>query len=331
MISRRQFHSLAFASLGASLTRDLWASEAQAGPSGRYFYFAIVADSHIIDAFYRGPENSPEDTESMFHTSERLIAARDLINSLDPPIEQVFLLGDYFHDYPSTDYEFYFRNQTRLDHARAITQGFRMPAHVGFGNHDYDVPRVSREMSHALFAAKFQLKPYYSVDYKGCRFVLLNNALGETWNPAASAYDLETGSFGEPQLNWLEEQLRAGKPTFVFTHFPLWVCAATEVKDYGLYPLLHKYQDNIQLVVTGHWHKWIDFAHTFGPQHYVMAATRYDPNAYMLMEVDTQAWSWRFVNAGLVEWATHYSKPWQRTASLHAGFGGTSRTGAGLS
>ena len=71
--------------------------------------------------------------------------------------------------------------------------------------------------------------------------------------------------------------------------------------------MLRKYQDNIQLVVTGHVHKWIDFAHTYGPQHYIMAATRYDPNAYMLMEVDTKRLTWRFMNADLVQWSTHYS------------------------
>ena len=311
MITRRGFNSLAIASLGASLTRNLWAGEAHLDASGRYFYFAVISDTHIIDSFYKGPENSPEDTESMFHTRERLTSARDLINSLSPSIEQVFLPGDYFHDYPSADYDFYFKNRTRLDVAKEITDGFRMPVHVGFGNHDYDVPRVSREMSHQLFAVKFNLKPYYSVDHKGVRFIMLNNALGETWNPKSSVYNLDTGSFGEQQLNWLESQLSANKPTFVFTHFPLWICSPTEVKDYGLHPILRKYRETIQLVVTGHWHKWIDFAHTFGPQHYVMAATRYDPNAYMLVEVDTQTHAWRFMNASLVEWSTHYSKPWQ--------------------
>ncbi|MGA9668354.1 MAG: hypothetical protein WBQ94_04055 [Terracidiphilus sp.] len=42
-----------------------------------------------------------------------------------------------------------------------------------------------------------------------------------------------------------------------------------------------------------------------------MAATRYDPNAYMLMEVDTRRATWRFINANLVEWSTHYSKPYR--------------------
>lgn len=70
MLDRRQFSLLASGSLGASLVRSLWASEARVTPSDRYFYFAVIADSHIIDPFYRGPQNSPEDTESIFHTSQ---------------------------------------------------------------------------------------------------------------------------------------------------------------------------------------------------------------------------------------------------------------------
>jgi hypothetical protein len=315
VIDRRQFGTLALTSLGGGLTRNLWAREARVAPSPRYFYFAVIADTHIIDSYYKGPENSPEDTESMFHTSERLISARDLINSLDPPIEQVFLVGDYFHDYPSADFDFYFKNKTRLDHAKEITDGFRMPVYVGFGNHDYDVPRVSRDFSHELFSAKFHLKPYYAVEHKGWKFIHLNNALGDTWKPGSAVYDLDTGSFGEDQLNWFEAQLREHKPTFVFTHFPLWLCAPTEIADYGLHSILRQYTDTIQLVVTGHWHKWIDFAHTFGPQHYVIAATRYDANAYMLVEVDAKMQTWRFINANLVEWSTHYSKGYLQHSS----------------
>jgi hypothetical protein len=86
---------------------------------------------------------------------------------------------------------------------------------------------------------------------------------------------------------------------------------APEFRDYGLQPLLRRHADTIQLVVSGHVHKWIDFAHTYGPQHYIMAATRYDPNAYMLMEVDKRHGTWRFLNADLVQWSTHYSKPYR--------------------
>ena len=307
-MDRRQFNTLAAASLGSLITPKLWAERTKATASSDKFYFALIADTHIIDDFYvKGSENGVEDNESILVTTPRLVSARDLINSLSPAIEQVFLIGDYFHNYPSTDYDFYFRNTTRLDNAKAITDGFRMPVHLGFGNHDYDVHRVPREMSHRLFKAKFNADPYSALNYKGWKFVHLNNFLGSTQDRTASTFSPNTGSLGEEQLHWLEAQLQERKPTFVFVHYPLLQIAPTEFGDYGLHPLLRKYQDNIQLVVTGHVHKWIDFAHTYGPQHYIMAATRYDPNAYMLMEVDTKRLTWRFMNADLVQWSTHYS------------------------
>ena len=311
-MDRRQFNSLAAASVGGLLTSKLWAERTRATASPDKFYFALIADTHIIDNFYvKGSENGVEDNESILLTTPRLTSARDLINSLSPAIEQVFLIGDYFHNYPSTDYDFYFKNTTRLDNAKAITDGFHMPVHLGFGNHDYDVHHVPREMSNRLFKAKFNAEPYSVLDYKGWKFVHLNNFLGSTQERGASDFNPGIGSLGEEQLHWFEAQLQQGKPTFVFVHYPLLQIVATEFGDYGLHPLLRKHQDNIQLVVTGHVHKWIDFAHTYGPQHYIMAATRYDPNAYMLMEVDTKRATWRFMNASLVDWSTHYSKPYR--------------------
>lgn len=309
-MTRRQFGALSAGVLGSSLTRSLWAREASSSVDGRYFYFAIIADTHIIDDFYHGQESNALDTETLHHTSANLTSVRTLINSLNPPIERVFLVGDYFHNYPSTDYDFYFSNKTRLDNAKALTDGFKMPVHVGFGNHDYDVPAVSREMSHRLFEAKFDTKPYYSIELKGYKFIHLNNFLGVTWNPTSTSNDRSQGSLGQDQLNWLEAQLQEHKPTFVFIHYPLWYIQPTEFADYGLHPLLRKYKETIQMVVSGHYHKWIDFAHTYGPQHYVVASTRYDPNAYMLIEVDRRLNTWRFMNESLVEWSTHYSKPY---------------------
>jgi len=311
VLTRRSFNSLAAATLASSLTRSLWAREASLQSGGRYFYFALLADTHIIDNFYvKGSENGVEDNESILVTTPRLTAARNLINSLNPAIEQVFVLGDYFHNYPSTDYDFYFKNTTRLDNAKAITDAFHMPVHIGFGNHDYDVRHVSREMSHRLFKAKFNAEPYSVLDYKGYKFIHLNNFLGSTQDRAASDFNPGIGSLGEKQLHWFEAQLQQSKPAFVFVHYPLGSIAPTEFSDYGLHSLLRKYAGTIQLVVTGHLHKWIDHAREYGPQHYVMASTRYDPNAYMLLEVDTKQGSWRFINADLVEWSTHYSKPY---------------------
>ncbi|MBB5326729.1 metallophosphoesterase family protein [Tunturiibacter gelidoferens] len=313
-MDRRQFTTLGAASLGNLLTRRLWAEQVRASASPDKFYFALVADTHIIDNFYvKGSENGVEDNESILVTTPRLTSARDLINSLDPAIEQVFLIGDYFHNYPSTDYDFYFKNTTRLDNAKTITDGFKMPVHLGFGNHDYDVRHVPREMSHRLFKAKFNAEPYSVVDYKGYKFIHLNNFLGSTQDRNSADFNPAIGSLGEEQLHWFEAQLQQHKPTFIFIHYPLVQDRPVEFADYGLHPLLKKYQNNIQLVVSGHVHKWIDYGHTFGPQHYTMAATRYDPNAYMLLEVDTRHATSRFMNIDLVQWDTHYSKPWHAT------------------
>lgn len=292
-----------------NIAGDVLAAERAADK--RYFRFAVIADTHIIDDFYKGPEGNQLDTETIFKTTDRLTSARNVIDNLNPAVEKVFLVGDYFHDYPSPDYDFYFKNKTRIDNAKALTDAFKAPVHVGFGNHDYAVPKVSREMSHRLFKDKLGLNPYYSVEHRGYKFVHLNNFAGETWNDKSAVYNKSVGSLGETQLNWFEAELKQNKPTFVFIHYPLYSVQAAEVKDYGMLALLKKYKDTIQMTVSGHWHRWFDFARTFGAQHYVMGSTRYDPDAYMIVEVDTKRGNYRILNLNLVDWATHYSEPYK--------------------
>jgi hypothetical protein len=309
-LDRRHFGILGAQAIAAASTQRAWTALA-APTTAERFHFAVVADPHIIDEFYvKGTENGVEDNESILLTTERLTSARTLINSLQPKMEQVFVIGDCFHNYPSADYDFYFKNTTRIDNAKALFDGFNAPVHLGFGNHDYDVPRISREMSHRLFADKLKAKPYSVVDYKGFRFIHLNNFMGATWDKDSSQFNKGMGSLGEEQLNWFEGLMADRKPTVVFIHYPLWLVAGTEVKDYGLHPLLLKHRESIQMVLSGHWHKWVDFAHTYGPQHYVSGATRYDPNAYMLFEADAKKQTMRWMNADLVQWSTHYSKPY---------------------
>lgn len=318
-ISRRNFNQLSAASLGAALSPS-WLSAA-AAPEDKPFHFAVVSDTHIIDKFYKpGSENGFEDNDSIMKTSERLIAARDVINDIrfadGSAVEQIYLPGDVFHNYPSVDYDFYLQNETRIDIAKKLLDGFKAPVYMGWGNHDYDVPRVSREMSHRLFKAKLKTDPYSSVDYKGFRFLHLNNFLGETWDNTSPNFKKDIGSLGEVQLQWVEAQLAARKPTVVFIHYPLWIVKPTEVKDFGLHPLLRKYKDNIQVVISGHWHKWVDFSHTYGPQHTVTAATRYDPNAFMLFRADARKGTIQWLDEKRVDWSTHFAKPYASKPQL---------------
>lgn len=167
---------------------------------------------------------------------------------------------------------------------------------------------ASREVSHELFRRKLGLKPCYSVDDNDWKFIHLNNFLGDTWQAGHANYNKSRGGLGEEQLNWLEAELALRKPTFVFIHFPLQIVAPTERADYGLHPLLKKHKDTVRHVISGHWHRWFDFGRTYGPQHLVIAATRYDPDAYLIVEVDRRRQTHRLLNIDLVDWNTHYSE-----------------------
>jgi len=301
VLTRREFIHRSAAGLALP---TLW----QAAPLPNTFYIGVIADSHVIDQYYKGPESNPEDSESIFKTSERLASARDVLNNVRPGLDKVFLVGDYFHDYPSPDLDFYFTNTTRIDHAKALTDGFRMPVHVGFGNHDYSVPNVSREASHELFRRKLGVKPFYAVDHKGWKFIHLNNFLGTTWQVGHAAYRKQRGSLGEEQLLWLEAQLQERRPTMIFIHYPLSLVEPTEVSDLGLHTLLKRHAATVQRVISGHWHRWVDAGTEFGPPHLVIAATRYDADAYLIVEIDAKAGTHRLLNLDLVEWNTKYSR-----------------------
>jgi len=281
----------------------------------RYFYFAVIADTHIIDEFYKGPESNPVDTESMFKTAERYTAARDVINSLDPKIEAVFIAGDYIHNYPSRDYDFYFSNRTRFDIVKEITAGFNMPVYPCFGNHDYDLPDIPLEFSHALFREKWGLDPYYYIDLKGFRFIHLNNYLGCSMDPESGKYNNDLGSFGEEQLLWLEALLAEKNPSFVFFHQPMIMIMPNEIGDLDVFSILNKHRNCVKMVIAGHWHRWVDFSWLFGVRHMVCASTRYDGDSYMIIEVDRQTQGFRILNWPCYQWITFNTAPY--TQSQH--------------
>ena len=66
----------------------------------------------------------------------------------------------------------------------------------------------------------------------------------------------------------------------------------------------------MQRVISGHRHRWIDAGTAYGPPHLVIAATRYDEDAYLILEIDTTTATHRPLNLNLVEWDTHFSRPY---------------------
>jgi 3',5'-cyclic AMP phosphodiesterase CpdA len=276
--------------------------------SGHRFRVAVIADTHIVDPYYKGPEDTPEDTQSMAFTTERLIAARKEINHIAPAVEQIFHLGDVVHDSPAMSFDFYSKNRTRLDIARDLFAGFHAPLHMTLGNHDYVLSQMTREQTHQLFAEKLKIQPYKAIEYKGWKFILLNCFMGATWDNHDARYDEGTGTLGRAQLEWLDAELAQPGPSIVMTHYPLWRIDDEEFMDLSLQKLLRKYHSKVQLVLAGHWHKWVDFAHTFGPQHYLVASTRYDPNAMMILDLEENSSRWQIANTKCIDWSTHHAR-----------------------
>lgn len=258
------------------------------------FRFAVVADTHVIDEWYEGPESNQLDTESMFFTEERFTSARNRIRDLQTPVDFVVHLGDLIHDYPPGDLEFMAVNQTRMDTAAAILNGFGVPFHMCFGNHDYEFRRVSREDSHAFFADKLGVQPWSSFEHRGWKFILLNTYTGTTH--AMDGPQGMNGSLGEEQLLWLEAELAEEKPTFVFMHQMLQIMETNEVADLGVHVLMERYKETIHHVLAGHTHRWLDLGNQYGPPHRVIGATRYDEDCFVIAEVDLAEGTSRFLN-----------------------------------
>lgn len=149
----------------------------------------------------------------------------------DKTLDFVVTLGDFTLYGKKTEYQAF---QKKI-------AGLKVPLHYVEGNHD-GVAGGWRNFEKIIGPA------YYAFDHDDCRFIVLNNAFQESFDPA--------------QFKWLKSQLAAaaGKNIFVFMHKP--VFDPSEIyKDYvmsgravteELTKLFSKYK--VRYVFAGHIH-----------------------------------------------------------------------------
>jgi hypothetical protein len=92
------------------------------------------------------------------------------------------------------------------------------------------------------------------------------------------------GSLGEKQLAWLDEQLSANMPSFVFLHHHSFSFKETEYPGgvfEGLDDVLEKHPGTVQLTISGHLHRWVDLE-----SKVIIGATRFDEDAYFIVRCD---------------------------------------------
>ena len=280
-------------------------------PTSTTFRVAMLADTHLIDSYYVGPENSALDTESILHSVERLGKTQQIVNRIQPPVEQVFVAGDIIHDYGSNERPFYDQNRTVFDIAHELFSGFQMPVYLGFGNHDYSVPQISFAMTEELFKTKLGVPaPYYAVDYKGWRFLHLNCFKGATQDPTSPMASREYGSFGRTQLDWMDTELSDGLPAVLIFHIPLPFIQMNEFPDIDFFKVLDKHVKDVKMIVAGHWHLWFDLGDSSGAPHMVIAATRYDENSFAIAELTTDTHEFTWVHNDLWHEMEHGADTW---------------------
>ncbi len=285
----------------------------------------LLADTHVIASYYTCCESPGLDTISIYRTGDRLRYTADLANQLVPRPERGFVMGDVFHDnyHYGDDLQAYLDNESAIGNAKTLLDRFAFPMDVAFGNHDYDLDEASRAFSHELFDAVMGVKPYYAVDHRGFRFLMLNSQLGDTWDEGSAAFDPGTGSFGKEQLTWAAKQLDDGMPTFLmFHHHPLAGTLAREelseadavrgtIRD--VYDLAKTYADNVEIVFAGHLHRWIDADGTAGfvgddsVPWYVLGAVRYDAENFWLLELDEATGDWSILDKDKAQFGTTWS------------------------
>jgi len=124
------------------------------------------------------------------------------------------------------------------DEFERVTRTLKMPYYLVIGNHD-----VQCKEGIKIFRNRYG-PPYYSFDYEGCHFIILNSD------------DQEDGKnciIGR-QLEWLKQDLEAhskAKDIFVFIHKPLWESYPKQWNA-DVHPLFVKHK--VDFVFAGHMH-----------------------------------------------------------------------------
>ena len=115
-----------------------------------------------------------------------------------------------------------------------------IPYHFVPGNHD-----IWSKKSEEIFNKRCG-KPYYSFDFKGSHFIVLDTSR-------------ENRSLPEEQLNWLKSDLKTNQDKqhiFVFYHKPFWYENFKKNRDDALHRLF--VANKVDTVFTGHYHQYCE-------------------------------------------------------------------------
>lgn len=273
----------------------------------------IFGDTHITGPEYPlNTESTELDNDSVVRSQMRLYAAAKKINTLDPSL--VLILGDVVHD------------GLRLLQGHVNEKGVEklFDMHVNgytiasdifgsinakklyvWGNHDHllECQRPKQSISHDLLSKVyryyFDADPYSVLHFENWMFISLNSMWGQTWNASDPSCNTELSSLGNIQLDWLDDQLSRNsgqKHVIILMHFPPGTVVLEEVQDgrnADLKAVLHRHRHQIKGIMSGHFHKGIEWGWVFGQiRSITLPSTRYNSENFFSIDLfDNGTWS----------------------------------------
>jgi UDP-2,3-diacylglucosamine pyrophosphatase LpxH len=220
---------------------------------GNQFKFIVISDIHI----------SNDESKD-----QKLVGFIDEINKGKlSDAEFLVITGDNVSSYYASRNNGDGLENNRAIKLMAILKNLEKPYLIALGNHDYkidrdkdsDAPFTFDEINNIemLWKEHAEVEPYYSIDHGDIRFIILNSMRGRYLNR----------SFDNEQINWLAEQMKEKKPTFLFFHHPIrtdnfriWgkpKDLITPENEEKFFSILSKYKDKIKGIFVGHGHMWI--------------------------------------------------------------------------
>ena len=210
-------------------------------PPATPMVIAVISDTHL----WGGLEHT---------ITKRFSQCLTTVASLEPTPEALFVTGDLIDSIPDS---FDLPEGPLAIFAQLMDQS-EVPLYPVAGNHDYyatqspqyllaDSQGPADEAREAILGTK----PYYSVMLNGINFVMLNSMQGPMWDISMGL----SGSFGLPQLEWLEGELSKGAPTLLFMHHPP-TLNEEEEGQVTIEEIIQAHSDSIIAVFAGHLHLW---------------------------------------------------------------------------
>lgn len=190
-------------------------------------------------------------------------------------------------------------DNNRAAKLKSIIQEVKIPYYLVLGNHDYkidgdkdsDAPFTFEEIDtmEKLWKKFAGLEePFYSVNHKGWKLILLNSMRGRY---------LER-FFDDDQINFLKDELAEGKPTLIFFHHPIKSDNVPDIKkpkdlitaqsEPELFKILEENKTLIKGIFEGHVHQWLKDK-LFGtiPVYMTDSFADNEKSPYQLIQIDT--------------------------------------------